>query len=81
MEDVTQLDEWSNNLPTAKRRRNQTSESIVFLYKNNIKYQSQGLKTRFQDQELSMINIGLAQLESELIKIRKINYEAIYQNI
>lgn len=49
-EDVQKLDEWSSSVPTAKRKRNQTSESIVFLYKNNNKYQSQAVgKSRFQD--------------------------------
>lgn len=57
------------------------SESILFLYKNKNKYASPGKYHEHQEAEVSNARIYLNRLDEELAKVRKINYQAIYQNV
>lgn len=54
----------------------------MFLYKSNTKYS--GHLNRFTSSKetlIASIGLYLSQLDTELGKIKKINYDAIYQNV
>ena len=83
-EQINKLDEWTQMVPVAKRRKKimKNSDSLVFLYKN----QKAGKVTttrhsRFHQQQFSQMGMFLAKINNELNKIKAINYGSIYQNM
>ena len=80
LDNVAKLDDWSKVKLSGRKRKNQTAESLVFLYKNHGKFQTTRA-SKLMNENITQAGIFLAKIGHEFAKIKNINYSSIYQNI
>ena len=80
LDNVNKIDDWSQVKLSPRKRKNQTAESLVFLYKNHGKFQTTRA-SKLMDPYVTHVGLFLAKIGHEFSKIKSINYGSIYQNI